>query len=304
MLLAMFFNVQAKQLSFSKQEDGPNYHFSYQWQDYRHQKQSITFNLPKKALFDHFRNFKAYKPLPAQKYIYREVNKQLKAKPLEAVQVQFIQKKGLYNLRITGRNPEKIHQAKLAIKKLEAKAEKKYFTDNFYHLFTNHEQIEGIKPDHVRIGNNSVADFKGIKPLILEKVSIKNIRKATNYILGFVQNIPYSPLESRVTSSGAGFNPPLKLLWENQGDCDSKATLTAAMLRALMPRIEMVLVYIDQHAFIGIAVKPQADEITIMENNITYVLAEPTGPAVLGLGTLAPDSEQAILRGHYTTEVF
>ena len=147
-----------------------------------------------------------------------------------------------------------------------------------------------------------IADLKIIKPLILEKVSIKNIRKVTNYVLSFIQNIPYSPLDSRISSSGAGFNTPLKLLWENQGDCDSKVTLTASLLRALMPRISMVLVFIDQHAFIGIAIPPNGDEIAIIENGVTYVLAEPTGPALLPLGELAPSSEQAIYNGHYITQ--
>ena len=66
----------------------------------------------------------------------------------------------------------------------------------------------------------------------------------------------------------------------------------------------MVLVFVDQHAFIGIAIPPSGDEITITENGITYVLAEPTGPALLPLGELAPSSAQAIYNGHYITQAY
>ena len=303
-LFSILSNANAKQLHFSKVMQETGYQFNYQWTDYLNNEQTITFSLSKQILFDHFRNFKAYKPVHAKKSIYRKIKKALVKKPLKDVQIAFIQKNKQLNIRITGKNPQKIQQAQNVIQQLEQKATAEYFKENFYHTFTNNEQVTGIKPDHVRIANTSVPDFKGIKPIILDEVSIQNIRKVTNYVLGFVQSIPYSPLESRVTSSGAGFNPPLKLLWENQGDCDSKVTLTAAMLRSLMPRIEMVLVFIDQHAFIGIAVPPIGDEMTISQNNITYVLAEPTGPAVLSLGSLAHDSEQAILNGHYSTEIY
>jgi hypothetical protein len=119
-----------------------------------------------------------------------------------------------------------------------------------------------------------------------------------------VQSIPYSTLESRITSAGAGFNPPLKLLWENQGDCDSKVTLTAALLRSLMPRINIALIFIDNHALMGVNIAAEigSEEMTIEHNGITYLLAEPTGPALLALGTISEDSQQAILQGQYTIE--
>lgn len=303
-LFLILTSAQAKQLHFSKQESATSFQLNYRWTDYLNNEQSISFSLTKAAIFDHFRDFKAYKAKHAEKSIYRIMKKNLAKKPLEDVQIFFEQKNERVNIKITGRNLDRIQQARVAIKKLEQQATEQYFKENFYHQFINYEQIKGIKPDHVRIANITVPEFKTFKPLILKKVSIQNIREVTNYVLGFVQSIPYSPLESRLTSSGAGFNPPLKLLWENQGDCDSKVTLVAAMLRSLMPRIKMILVYIDQHAFIGIAVPPVGDELTISHQNITYVLAEPTGPGILGLGKLAPDSEQAILNGHYSTELY
>jgi len=306
LVLAFFLslNAQAEQLHFSKVKQAEGYQFNYQWLDHQQNQQSISFLLTKEALFDRFRSFRAYKTEFAEKAIFQAIKKEWKNSPIEGVQVEFPQSKKDRNIQIKGRNQDKVQQAYKKLAQLEQQCTSDYLADNYYQKFTTHDQITAIKPNHVKIANASVADLKVIKPLILDKVSIKNIRKVTDYVLSFVQSIPYSTLESRVTSSGAGFNTPLKLLWENQGDCDSKVTLTAAMLRGLMPRIAMVLVFVDQHAFIGIAIPPEEGEITIVEENVTYVLAEPTGPALIELGHLSASSEQAIYNGHYITEKY
>jgi len=45
-------------------------------------------------------------------------------------------------------------------------------------------------------------------------------------------------------------------------------TLTVVLLRALIPRIDMMLMYIDGHAFIGIDILGQTNEVTIEHNDI------------------------------------
>ena len=293
----------AEQLSFSKIEAGENYQFNYQWLDHQGDTQTINFLLPKQAMFDRFRNFKIYKPAMAQFSINNALQKKLRADPIRGVMIDF--KKNTNNeISIKGRSNKAINDAYFKINELKKVLNNEYLTENFYHQFVNHDQINAIKPDHARFANIASKDLKQVKPIILEKFSIKNIRKITSYILGFVQSIPYSTLESRVTASGAGFNPPLKLLWENQGDCDSKVTLTAAIFRTLMPRIKMILVFIDNHALIGIEAPVQADDQTINIDGISYVLAEPTGPRLFNLGEIAQESELAVGNGHYTAELF
>lgn len=304
LLFFFTFTVSAEQLHFSKKKLTDSYQFNYQWLDHQRSRQTISFTLSNEALFNRFRNFRAYKPDFAKKAIFQEIKKQWQQSPITDIQVNFPQSKSYNSIAIAGNDQKKVQQAYKKLSQLQESCTSSYLADNYYQTFTTHDQITGIKPDHLAIANGSVSDLKVIKPLILEKVSIKNIRQVTDYVLSFIQSIPYSPLESRVSSSGAGFNTPLKLLWENQGDCDSKVTLTASLLRGLMPRISMVLVFVDQHAFIGIAIPPSGDEITITENGVTYVLAEPTGPALLPLGKLAPSSEQAIYNGHYITQVY
>ncbi|NQZ22187.1 MAG: hypothetical protein HRT53_09045 [Colwellia sp.] len=302
--LLLSLGANAKQVLFSKKEQDTDYKFNYQWLDQQGEVQSLSFILNKDAIFDRFRNFKSFKAEMAKISINNALQKQLRSERIKGVMIDFSKNSSDDEIKIRGRDSQTVNAAYRKVYQLKQSLMADYLTDNFYQKFVTHDRINAVKPDHVRFANISSEDIKSIKPSILEKFSIKNIRRVTNYVLGFVQNIPYSTLESRVTASGAGFSPPLKLLWENQGDCDSKVTLTAAILRTLMPRIKMILVFIDNHALIGIEIPVQADDLTVMVNGISYVLAEPTGPALFNLGEIAHESELAIGNGHYVAEPF
>lgn len=302
--LLLFFAPKGitQQLSFNKKPVEHGYQFTYQWVDFSGSQQQMSFVLSQEGLFDRFRNFKTHQASYAQRSILRGIKKHFRSNPIPGVQITYKQNHENFSIEAKGRDQTKIAAAYQEIQRVETTIVQAYFKESYYQTFTNHDQISAIKVDHVSVADDSVLDLKPLKPIILEIVSIQNIRKVTNYVLSFIQNIPYNPLESRITSSGAGFNPPLRVLWENQGDCDSKATLTASLLRALMPRIEMVLVFIDGHAFIGINIPATAGEMTIEHEDITYILAEPTGPALLPLGQLDPESELAINQGHYIAQ--
>lgn len=297
-------SLEAKQINFSKKAQDDGYVFNYVWLDHQNKQQDISFSLSKAALFDRFRMLKSYKSEFAQKSILRAIKKQLVKQPLEGAQAYIKQENGRMLIQVKGIDENNVSRGYQQVKILEQQETDKYFKKNYFQMFADHNNQTGVKVNHVDITDNSVADFKSLKNIILDKVSIQNIRKVTNYVLGFVQSIPYSTLESRINASGAGFNPPAKLIWENQGDCDSKMTLTATLLRALMPRIEMAMIYIDKHAFIGIAIPKNPGEVSIEHEGIEYLLAEPTGPALYPLGKLDPDSELAINQGQYVVETY
>jgi len=303
-VLLLTLGVNAEQVLFSKKEHDTDYKFDYQWLDQQGDAQSLSFLLDKGAIFDRFRNFKSYKSEMAQISINNALQKKLRDERIKGVIISFSKKSTDDEIKIRGRDSQAVNAAYTKVYQLKQSLTAGYLADNFYQQFITHDRINAVKPDHARFANISSADLKSIKPSILEQFSIKNIRQVTNFVLGFVQSIPYSTLESRVTASGAGFNPPLKLLWENQGDCDSKVTLTAAILRALMPRIKMVLVFIDNHALIGIDIPIQSNDLTITQGGVSYVLAEPTGPGLFNLGKIAEESKLAIGNGHYIAEQF
>lgn len=299
--LLFCFTTEAKLLNFTKENVDDNYRFHYQWTDSHKKIDEITFTLPKKALFDRHRNFKAYKPEIANKFIQSKLKKHLIQNPLSDVTINYVQNSD--DIIITGQSDAAVKSAQQELALLQQKYFQVYLKNHYYQSFTTHDNITGIKPDHVKFASEAVADFKELKSIILDKVSIQNIRLVTNFTLSWLQNIPYSPLESRMSSSGMGFNPPLSVLWENQGDCDSKVTLMASLLRSLMPRIKIALVFIDNHALIAIQIPPVNDDLSIIINQETYVLGDPTGPKLLELGKVSENVKNAILQGHYSTEM-
>lgn len=294
----------AEQLSFQKAKEEDGYQLKFQWLDHQKNRQALNFSLSNEAIFSRFRNFKLYKPKAANRFIGKYVYKNWQKNPIEGVNVAMQKSQGNYNVEISSRSQTKFSQAENKIRMLEQKGHSAFLEKNYYQPFQTFEGITAIKPDHQRFATESIPDVKHLKPMILDSFDIQNVRNATNYVLGFIQTIPYSELQSRATSSGAGFSPPAKLLWENQGDCDSKVTLASSLLRSLMPRVKIAMFFIEGHALMGVAVddKNIAQDETITINGTSYSLAEPTGPATLPLGRVAPDSLQAIRAGHYTVE--
>lgn len=295
-------NVQAKQLNFLKEEKGDGYVFQYRWIDAQKNEQSLSFEFPKDVLFNQFRNFQTYQYDIANAYINKNIFKAWRKAPIPQATLNLTKQQNTFQLSLTAQNNDALILGKEHLAKLTKDTAKLYFDTHYYHQFLNYDGTLAIKPNHIDIANQSVQYFKPIKPILLSNIRVENVRAVTNYILGFSQSIPYSTLASRVTSSGQGFNTPFKLLWENQGDCDSKVTLNAAILRSMMPRVKMIMVFIKEHALLGIEVRPSGNDKTLVHNQVTYVLAEPTGPAIWPLGTIAESSEQAVLSGLYVVE--
>lgn len=100
--------------------------------------------------------------------------------------------------------------------------------------------------------------------------------------LAFVQGLPYE----KVTR--ATFAPPLALLREQAGDCDEKATLYAALLRAAAPDLPVAVITLDQHAVVGLGLPPRGADRAVTVDGAAWLIAEPAGPARHPLGTLAP----------------
>lgn len=280
-------------LQFSRELQAEHVIFHYQWQDDQEQTQQLSFQLPRPSLFQQFRHFHGYKPQQAQAFIMSNIKQQLEQQPLEQVQAEFYLKEGLLQLKLHSTSKQKLSEAEQKVAELQQQYLAEYLKLRRYQQFVTPTGEVAIKPDHLLIAKQSVDMMQPIREQILTQYQNYNIREITNYVLHWIQSIPYNKLESRVSSSGAGFLPPVQLLYKNQGDCDSKVTLTAAILRSLMPRIEIALVFIDNHALIGLQIPSLTGEATINVDGLQYVLAEPTGPALYPLGQIAPMSKQA-----------
>ncbi|SEK55963.1 hypothetical protein SAMN05216262_101663 [Colwellia chukchiensis] len=304
-LLSCFSSLlMAKQLKFNKVINDNQVQFHYLWLDQDQQQHALSFAIQKTAVFNDFRNFKAFKSQRAQRYVNLQLAKTLSQQPLDGVQLKFLPASTEFTITIKAESALNIRQAKEKIQRMQHQLMQQYLADNFYHQFVNYDHSTAIKPDHLRFAQDSISHFNNVKIAVLSQLANQDARTVINYVLSFVQAIPYATLASRVTASGAGFNPPLQLLWQNQGDCDSKVTLTAAILAALLPQLKMQLLFINNHALMAFNIPSQGQERTVTIAGQVYVLAEPTGPAAMRIGEVSPEAEFAIRNNRYYSEAF
>lgn len=113
--------------------------------------------------------------------------------------------------------------------------------------------------------------------------------------IAFMQAIPYQRL-GKQRSTGMGFLPPLAVISENRGDCDSKSVAFAAMVHTIAPDTPVAIILVPGHALVGLGIPVQKGDATLMSGGLTYVLAEPVGPAPARIGVIGPISQSGLKR--------
>lgn len=290
-------NVAWAELTYKRN----NNQFAYTWIDSDNNQQQLSFSVNKNLLFNSFRTFKAYRPQLANQFLYIELQKAVVK--LESKQTK-IKLTKLHNsikieLQSSANNAKEIQQK---IIKIRSDLIQEYLNKHYYMKFKDSFATPLIKPDHIRIASESIALFDGVAEHASKSFLKTPPREIINFYLSWLQSIPYADLEDRITAQGSGFNPPNRLLLEHQGDCDSKSTLYAALIRRLFSRLGIVLVYLPNHALIGLQIgKTETDEYIEIDGN-NYVLAEPTGPALMPLGSISASSKRAIQANAFTVE--
>lgn len=139
-----------------------------------------------------------------------------------------------------------------------------------------------LLPDYVGIARRSLTDVDSLMNDMRPWLSGLSQREAIARVLMWVQSIPYSVLQDR--DDDAGFLPPISVLQQNRGDCDSKSVLLATLLHLLYPDLPVAMILMETHALIGIGIPVDQNDMTWRHENFHWVLAEPAGPGLLPLG--------------------
>lgn len=130
-----------------------------------------------------------------------------------------------------------------------------------------------------------------IKPLYIEfeKIVKKydlNKREKIELVMRFLQDLPYGiPPSNYQNRYIAGLFPPVEILKNKWGDCDSKSLLMATLLsfdRDYYDKLAMILV--PGHALLGIKMVPGPYEKHVTFRGSNYVYAEPVGLSRTPLG--------------------
>tara|TARA_R110002167_G_scaffold55053_6_gene156674 strand:+ start:896 stop:1852 length:957 start_codon:yes stop_codon:yes gene_type:complete len=282
-----------QQLSFAKSKQNKELSFNYTWSDHQDQTRDITFTLPLRQV--NTQNHKKFIPDLAQQYVYIELHKAArKIDPREArVQIQHRGQDIL--IQVTSRSDKLFAKWQRSMDQSKKKALDQYLQDNYYSHFQTYLGQQAIKPDHLRYIEENTASLQPIAQAVYDKLPTNSeTRSYVNLMLSWVQSIPYNELKNRLTSNGAGYLPPLSVVANNQGDCDSKTVLMASLIRSLLPEVKMTMIYLPNHALLGIALPFRTNEQTLDIEGVDYLLMEPTGPAKIPLGEIANRSARDI----------
>lgn len=277
--------------------------FEYRWIDGSGMEKEVTFTLSNDAINSAPTVQPNYRAPIMMRHMVVALQKEAQSyDPRDAI-VRIIPKRDTIDIDVRSRQPARQLEVMGAMNTAHKDAYDAYLFENYYMEFTTSFNQKGIKPDHARYILETTEALIPASQAFYEKLAgNEDARAYLDILLGWVQSIPYDPLEDRLSSNGAGFAPPMGLLLQNKGDCDSKAVLTSALVRAFLPDTSMIMVFLPNHALLGVAIKPLAHEETLSINDETYVLYEPTGPALIPFGQVSETTKQQLLTGRYTTE--
>ena len=91
---------------------------------------------------------------------------------------------------------------------------------------------------------------------------------------------------------------PSGVLADNRGDCDAKSVTLATLLATIAPELATVLVYGDNHAFLGVSLPVMPGDIAFNVSGRSYVALEPVGPGWFPAGQISPMSQGILASGH------
>lgn len=294
--------ASAQQILFQREHKPllAQYDFHYQWLDHQNQQRTLLFSLDEPKTHESIAYFRPLSP--------QQINRAL-LQPLAF----FAREQGWYQMEIRLNSYRDIikyqphlrdaQAAQVRINRMREQEHierQKVLQENFLTFLTMPPNQFGIAPDHARIAIANTALLMPVASSFLDSLSGASVREYISIITSFVQAIPYNDLTRRLDSGGKGFHTPARLLLENQGDCDSKVTLLAAILKGLMPNMNMAVVYLPNHALLALTINAQAQDITIEHNGMHYVVVDPTGPAPLGVGQLSSSNALHVINGNIT----
>ena len=289
-LLFSLFSIQTYGKTLQKTIKEDSIQFDYTWQDHNQKTQTLSFSLPKKIINNKYRRFKRYDKDKAMNHIYKALLDHVKSYNPREVRVIFKHQFSQLSYTIKSKHEKKINEVEQELKSLENKAYLDYLKQHHYIQFNTPWSGTKIKPDHKKFVIEGIDYLEPVTQAIRESISVKKPRVLINFVLSWLQSIPYSTLESRTESSGLGYYPPIRVIAQNIGDCDSKMTLMSAIIKKIYPRLSQSLIYLPKHALIGFQLPIlKSDKYTTIDG-LNYILAEPVGPAKHPLSEIADSS--------------
>lgn len=285
----------AQQTYFNKTSSGLNTNFSYTFK-HLDAEYSIAFAIETATLYAMPPSPATYNKKVFQENVYVRVLETARGIDPKTANINVRKSHSGLSFSVSSRVPNKAQNVLDTLTLAHQQAQDNYWADHYFVKYASPTGASGIRHDHAKYTRNSTASLVPVVEAIKDlQNNPYDPREFVTIALGWIQSIPYNRLEDRLSSNGAGFISPRDLLLQNQGDCDSKSTLMAALLSAYNKNINVQMVYLPEHALLAVDMPNFDDEMTLQYQNKDYVLLEPTGPAQLAIGEVA-DTTKRLLR--------
>ncbi|WP_232709773.1 hypothetical protein [Idiomarina sp. X4] len=291
---------------FQLNEQDNQLHFSYHWDDFDGNQNTIEFSADKNDFLAPLKRYRGFNLERSQRELSRQLNRYIRQQQWRGIQAKLTPRQQSVEL-ITSKARSREQQAQLEQYKQRLREYYNerwvdYLDSNFYETISLPPGQQGIIPDHAAIAGEMASVIKPLINAIGEQLGNNTQRNYINYVTSFLQHIPYNDLSSKLDSRGDGFVPPNQLIYYNQGDCDSKVTLMTAIMRNIINNAQMAIIYLPDHAVFGINMSKRDSDTTIEHDGIQYVLVDVTGPAAMPAGTVSEETEFHIHTGQYTVK--
>ena len=296
----------AQPQQFATAQQGDSQQFAYRYTDITGAIRTLHFALNAADIQRGNAEFQAWNEQEARTRAFNAAQRAAQAFDTPARQVNVSESGRMLQIRLVGYGnavtPQMGRQVEDTLNTTYEDAIETYAHNHFYLARHQDATTTVIQPDHPRLADRYAPAMAPVAQAIIRQVpgASAGTRGFINATLSWLQTIPYNELQNRATSNGAGFNTPYGLVLQNQGDCDTKATALAAVIRSVYPNLPLAMVYVPQHAFLGIGIPQGDNDFALNTSNGTYVLADATGPRLMALGDI-DDTTQNYLRAHQTT---
>ncbi|PKM17640.1 MAG: hypothetical protein CVV11_16105 [Gammaproteobacteria bacterium HGW-Gammaproteobacteria-15] len=288
--------LAADTLRFSLQQDDGQAHFNYHFSA-AGQAQQLNFSIAQTTLSNHFRQFRRFQTNVLQQYLWRDLQMHMTQYP----NVRLLRQPDSNALRyqIVSADQTLLPQLQHELSQLTAERSQFYLQQAYYYQLSLPWSGPAIVPDHQRLMQDSLNDLLPVARALHDKLVNTASRDSVAYISSWLQQLPYQDLSDRQNSTGNTFSPPLRVLQENRGDCDSKTVLLAALLRMLLPDVKLAIVYLPQHAMLAVQLPVGAMDEKVTIEGKEYLLIDPTGPALSAPGQISQNYIMYTRSGHF-----
>ncbi len=290
----------AQQLSFSAAKASGQHSYHYVWRDAAGNTKTVEFHLDGAVVSTLPFAQPPYSPRLAAEQVRLGLLTYAQTFDPRLARIEITQGFEQLSIQVQGKNAQAVKDIQQQLSQQQQTLTADFIRSRMYRFFNDHQGNMGIIPDYPQ---HVLQHASALRPAAQAFYDLlpgeSDARAHINLLLTWVQSIPYNTLEDRGSSDGSGFLPPLGLLAQNQGDCDSKAVLTAALIRGFLPQTPMAMVLLPQHAMLAIAMPPLPNDITVASGTQNWVVFDPTGPALQPVGQISEKNRLALLNQQF-----